>query len=174
MPDSELVLGIVEGRIDFAVLQHRYEHRVFGRLYRLVRNRDDAEELNQRVFVRVFECLKDYDPERASFCTWLYTITTNIVMDYFREKRRAPLRLDYMAESAAPSIAGPEEQREESERRARVMKTFEAMDPLDRAVVVGFHVRDQAWEEVAAENGCTERHARYRAMVAMNKLRGLI
>jgi RNA polymerase sigma-70 factor (ECF subfamily) len=174
MPDSELVLGIVEGRIDFAVLQRKFEHKVYGRLYRLVRNRDDAEELTQRVFIRVFEWLKSYDPTRACFCTWLYTITTSIVMSYFREKRRAPLSLDAMAESAAPSVEGPDELHELSERRARFLQTFESMDPVDRGVLIGFHVRDQAWEVVAAENGCTERHARYRAGVAMKKLRRLL
>lgn len=174
MPDAELVCGIIEGRIDFAVLQRRYERRVHGRLYRLVRNRDDAEELTQRVFVRVFEWLKKYDPTRASFCTWLYTITTSIVMSYFREKRRAPLSLDAMTEAAAPSVEGPDELYEASERRTRVLQTFEGMDPIDRGVMIGFHVRDQAWEVVAAENGCTERHARYRATVAMKRLRSLL
>jgi hypothetical protein len=45
------------------------------------------------------------------------------------------------------------------------------LDPLDQAVFVGFHVRRLPWKVVAAENNCTKRHARYRALVALRKLR---
>ena len=79
MPDAELVCGVIEGRIDFAVLQRKYERKVYGRLYRLVRNHADTEELTQDVFVRLFEGLPSFDPSRACLCTWLYSITTNVV-----------------------------------------------------------------------------------------------
>lgn len=171
MPELELVLGIIEGRIDFAVLQHRFEHLVFGRIYRLVKNRPDAEDLTQNVFVRVFEWLDRFDPKRASFRTWLYEITTSIVVNYFRAKRRAPQSLDAMPESAAPSVAGPDELHEANARQAQLLQSFEQLDPLDRGVMIGFHVRNLSWKEIAAENNCTERHARYRAGVALKKLR---
>ncbi len=171
MPDAELVCGVIEGRIDFAVLQRRYERKVFGRLYRLVRNRADTEELTHVVFVRLFEGLPSFDPERGCLCTWLYTITTNVVMSYFRVKRRAPESLDAMREWEAPSVAGPEELRDADVRRTRMLQSFEKLDPIDRGVLIGFHVRDEAWRVVAADNGCSERHARYRALVAMRKLR---
>ena len=171
MPDAELVCGVIEGRIDFAVLQRKYERKVYGRLYRLVRNHADTEELTQDVFVRLFEGLPSFDPSRACLCTWLYSITTNVVMSYFRTKRRAPDSLDAMREWETPSVAGPEELHDVDERRTRMLKSVAKLEPLDRGVLIGFHVHDEAWRVVAAKHGCSERHARYRALVAMRKLR---
>jgi RNA polymerase sigma-70 factor (ECF subfamily) len=171
MPDSELVCGILEGRIDFAELLRRFERGVYRRMYALVKNAADAEELTECVFVRVFEQLRSYDPVRGSFCRWLYSIAYNVAMSHFRTRRRAPLSLDIMTESEAPSVAGPADLHEANERRTRLLQSVAELDPVDRGVLFGFHVYDQSWEEVAAEQGCTERHARYRSLVVLKKLR---
>jgi RNA polymerase sigma factor (sigma-70 family) len=170
MPDSELVLGIVEGRIDFAKLLERFERGVHKMMYALVKNAADAEELTQDVFIRVFEQLRTYDPKRGSFCKWLYSIAYNVAMTHFRARKRAPLSLDIMTDSEGPSVAGPAEVHEANERSARLQQSFDELEPLDQGVLIGFHVLDQAWEVVAAGQGCTERHARYRAAVAIKKL----
>ncbi len=171
MPVAELVVGVIEGTIDFAVLQRRFEHLVFGRLLRLVKNRPDAEELTQRVFVRVFEWLDRYDPKRAAFCTWLYEITTSIVMDYFRAKRRAPESLDAMPESDAPSVAGPDELHEARVLRASLHKAFHKLSPIERGSFLLYHVREVPWRDVAARLACTERAAQYHCRAAIKKLR---
>jgi len=171
MPDSELVVGVIEGRIDFAELRRRFEHVVFGGIFRLVKNRPDAEELTQRVFVRVFEWLGRFDPRRASFRTWLYEITTSIVMDYFRARKRAPESLDAMAETQLPTVAGPAEHFEARRKRTELARALRRLSPIERGSFFGFRVRHLPWKMVAAELGCTERAAQYHCEVALRKLR---
>jgi RNA polymerase sigma-70 factor (ECF subfamily) len=171
MLDSELVGGVMEGKVDFAVLEHQYERRVYRWLYALVRNTADAEELTECVFIRAFDRLGRFDAGRGSLCTWLHTITYNIGVSFLRKRRREPLSLDAMTEDDAPSVAGPEELYEAKQRRTRLRRLVGELDPLERRALVGFAVRGRSWREVAAELGCTERSARYRALVATEKLR---
>lgn len=171
MPVAELVVGVVEGRIDFAVLQRRFERGVYRMMMTLTKNAADAQELTQQVFIKLFKLLPGYDPKRASFSSWLYRIGYNLAMDFFRERRDAPLSLDIMTESEGPTEDGPDVVHEANERRARVLSTLAKLRPLDRNLLMGFHVRKLPWEAVAAENNVTVRHARYRARIAMRKLR---
>ena len=171
MLDSELVGGVMEGRVDFAVLEQKYERRVYRWLYDKVRNAADAEELTECVFIRMFERLGRFNPERGNFCAWLHSITHNVAVSSLRKRRREPRSLDAMPEAEVPSVAGPEELYEAKQRRTRLFRLVGRLDPLERRALVGFYVRGQSWHDVAAELGCTKRNARYRALTAVTKLR---
>jgi RNA polymerase sigma-70 factor (ECF subfamily) len=171
MLDSELVGGVMEGKVDFAVLEHGYERRVYRWLYAMVRNAADAEELTECVFVRVFDRLGRYNPERGSLCAWLHSITHNVAVSFLRKRNRAPESLDAMTEAEAPSVAGPDELHEARQRRARLHRLVDGLKPLERRALTGFYVRGESWHDVAAELGCTERSARYRALNAVTRLR---
>jgi RNA polymerase sigma-70 factor (ECF subfamily) len=171
MPVAELVVGVIEGRIDFAELQRRFERGIYRMLIKLVKDAADAEELTQRVFVQAFEKLSSYDPKRSSFGRWLYTIAYNMAMSHFRERRRAPQSLEVMTESEELSVAGPEELFEARVLRARLFKAVRKLSPIERGSFFGFHVRNQPWREIAAEQGCTERAAQYHCRAAIRKLR---
>jgi len=174
MPDSELVLGIIEGRIDFAVLMQRHERRVYKVLYTLVRNAADAEELTQCVFVQAFEELKSFSSKRGSLGTWLYRIAYNLAMSYFRKRKREPVSLDAMPESYAPAVDGPADLYEARMLRERTQQSVGRLSPLLRRVLDAYHARDLSLSEVAAELGCSERHVRYLCLVAIRKLRGMV
>jgi RNA polymerase sigma-70 factor (ECF subfamily) len=171
MPVTELVIGVIEGRLDFSELQQRFERGIYRMMIHLTRNAADAGELTQQLFVKVFKLLPSFDPKRASFTSWIYRIGYNLAMDFFRERRDAPLSLDIMTEQEGPAEDGPDVAHEASERRKRVLEAFAKLRPLDRNLLVGFHVEKLPWEVVAARNHVTVRHARYRAGVAMRKLR---
>ena len=171
MLDSELVGGVTEGKVDFAVLEELYERRVHRWLYDLVRNAADADELTECVFERVNDRLERFDPTRGSFCTWLHTITYNLAMSHFRSRKHAPESLDAMTEAEAPSVAGPEERYEAKQQRTRLRRAVRKLDSMKRRALVGFAVKGKPWRVVAAELGCTERKARYLAMAAADELR---
>ena len=73
----------------FEVLVERYQHRLVGVLAHLVGNPDEAEDLAQEVFLRIYQARKGYRP-RAKFSTWLFTIANNLALNHLRGKGRSP------------------------------------------------------------------------------------
>lgn len=74
----------------FATLYSQFRPKVLGRCLRLTRNRADAEDLTQDVFLELFQTIQAFDAVRASFETWLYTKTNDAV--YGRLRRNSALR----------------------------------------------------------------------------------
>ena len=89
-PDIRLMIQVrtdVAGA--FETLVERYQNRLVGILFHLVGNRDEAEDLCQEVFLRIYKARKGYRP-RAKFSTWLFTIANNLALNYLRSKGRNP------------------------------------------------------------------------------------
>ena len=89
-PDVRLMLQVrddVPGA--FEALVDRYQHRLHGVLVHLVGRVEEAEDLTQEVFLRVYRARKGYRP-RSKFSTWLFTIANNLAMNHLRGKGRTP------------------------------------------------------------------------------------
>jgi RNA polymerase sigma-70 factor (ECF subfamily) len=89
-PDVRLMIQV---RADiagaFETLVERYQNRLVGIMFHLVGNREEAEDLCQEVFLRVYKARKGYRP-RAKFSTWLFTIANNLALNHLRSKGRNP------------------------------------------------------------------------------------
>lgn len=70
----------------FEILYDRYQEKVFDKCYGLLKNRQQAKEFAEDIFSKVFEKLSSFK-KRASFASWLYSITYNHCIDYLREKK---------------------------------------------------------------------------------------
>src|SRR5438067_9606194 len=94
-PEVGLMLRVQRGDAEaFAELQHRYAARVFGYFCRLLRDRAEAEDLTQDVFLRLYRSRHRYQP-KARFATWVFHITQNVARNALRSRRRHPsVRLD--------------------------------------------------------------------------------
>ncbi|HEV3164027.1 MAG TPA: sigma-70 family RNA polymerase sigma factor [Isosphaeraceae bacterium] len=89
-PDVKLMLQVrddVQGA--FEVLVERYQQRLLGVMIHLIGRADEAEDLTQEVFLRIYRARKGYRP-RAKFSTWLFTIANNLAMNHLRGKGRNP------------------------------------------------------------------------------------
>jgi len=85
--DVELMLRVRAGEHDaFRSLLGRYQDRVMGLAYRLLGDRDDAEDLTQQVFLNVYQARRSYRPQ-AKFGTWLYRITMNLSLNAVRARK---------------------------------------------------------------------------------------
>ena len=73
----------------FETLVERYQHRLVGILFHLVGNLEEAEDLCQEVFLRIYKARKGYRP-KAKFSTWLFTIANNLALNHLRGKGRNP------------------------------------------------------------------------------------
>ena len=85
--DVQLMLDVKAGdERSFELLLQRYRTPLVNFLYRMVRAREEAEDLAQEVFLRVYRARKDYVPS-AKFTTWLFRIATNLALNSVRDNR---------------------------------------------------------------------------------------
>ena len=90
LTDEELILQVQKGNnVCFDILVDRFKLRLFNYLFRMVGDRDEAEEIAQETFVKAYIHADKYKTI-AKFSTWLYTIGTNLVRNRIRSKKRAP------------------------------------------------------------------------------------
>lgn len=93
LDDRALVARILEGDRDrFTELVKRYEKRVINYVYRITHRYEDAHDLTQEIFVKVFLALDRYDP-KYQFSTWLFRIAQNSAIDALRKKSIAEVPL---------------------------------------------------------------------------------
>ncbi len=94
MQDYDLVLSAIEGNQSaFSTLMSRYRPSVYHAMYKMVNNRDDADDLTIEAFGKAFRKLESYAPHYA-FSTWLFKIAINNCIDHIRKKRLHTLSLD--------------------------------------------------------------------------------
>jgi RNA polymerase sigma-70 factor (ECF subfamily) len=94
LPDEELVRRILAGEEDlFEVLVRRYQGRILSHVARMVGSRDDALDLTQEIFLKVFQALDRYNPE-FKFSTWLFRISGNAAIDQLRKKKPRTVPLE--------------------------------------------------------------------------------
>src|SRR5437764_3166486 len=89
-PDTRLMIGVRDDQPGaFEELVERYQHRLVSILHHLVGNAEEAEDLAQEVFLRIYRARKKYHG-KAKFCTWLFTIANNLAMNSLRSRQRKP------------------------------------------------------------------------------------
>lgn len=112
--DESLVGRAIEGdREAFEDLVRRHQRALVNHLYRLTGQREEAFDLAQEVFIKVYVSLCSFDP-RYRFTTWLYRIASNCAIDHLRKKQprtcslSQPLQADPEGRSEEPPVAGSE------------------------------------------------------------------
>src|ERR1700704_2518530 len=114
--DVQLMLDVKAGdEQSFALLLQRYRSPLVNFLYRMVRNREQAEDLAQEVFIRVYRARAEYVPS-AKFTTWLFRIATNLALNAIRDTRHqrmevsldAPMKVD-LEEGGERTLGGADQ-----------------------------------------------------------------
>ncbi len=159
--DEELMLRLGRGELEgFDGLLARHRTAVVHFLYRMVQDREAAEELAQEVFLRVYRARGRYRPT-ARFTTWLYRIATNLALNWLRHERRwgKPCSLDLLGRPGeAPRSAEEPTVEEVLWRRAqveRVRRAVAALPARQRAVVLLHKYQGMDYEQIAATLGCS-------------------
>src|SRR5467141_4585070 len=106
--DVQLMLDVKAGdEQSFELLLQRYRTPLVNFLYRMVRSREQAEDLAQEVFLRVYRAREDYEPS-AKFTTWLFRIATNLALNSLRDTRHQRMEISLDAPVTADAEDGDE------------------------------------------------------------------
>ncbi len=136
-------------RVALAELVQRHHERVWRLAYRCARQREEAEDIAQDAFVRLWRAAGRYQPT-ARFTTWLYRIVINLCLDAKRRRGRQPLRL-----ADAPAQAG-EQQRDamvEDEMARRVRQAIDQLPDRQRTALVLHRYQDLSHQQIAEATG---------------------
>jgi RNA polymerase sigma-70 factor, ECF subfamily len=154
---------------------------VYALAYRLVRDRDDAADVTQEVFMRVLRSVRGFRGD-AAFGTWLHRITVNAALTTMRKRSRRPMLgveaigmpgREYGA-ALADQDAGPEERAERAELLDRAEAAVAALPESARTVVVLRDVEGLSTAEVAARTGLSETAVKVRLFRARERLRAAL
>jgi RNA polymerase sigma-70 factor, ECF subfamily len=155
--DRQLVRTIRQGDTDaFEQLVRRKTSKVYALCYRIIGNAEDAKDISQLVFIKLWENLGKYDPQYA-FDTWLYRMVTNVAIDFMRNKQsrenavNSNLRL---VKTSADAEQGVNVQRKEVENV--FTEVAEVLSPKQKTIFVMNQMEDLPSAEIARILGCRE------------------
>ncbi|MBT8183972.1 MAG: sigma-70 family RNA polymerase sigma factor [Gramella sp.] len=149
-PDQQSIDSVLSGDTRaFGVLVERYKHMVFTLALKIVGNREEAEEVAQDVFLKVFSALDTYKGE-AKFSTWLYKIAYYRSLDYLKKNKRQ-LRtsaIDISEEYDISALEGTLDQLEAAERRQMIKEALEVLAPDDSLIITLYYFEELSLKEI--------------------------
>jgi RNA polymerase sigma-70 factor, ECF subfamily len=169
--DAELVERYLSGDMSaFDELMIRYERQIYRVCYRFVENRDDAMDLAQEVFIKVFEHLGTFRRE-SSLKTWLYRIAMNHCINHVKKHSQEFVEVNEYTGSTRASVQSQLEEREEREHLRRLVKQL----PPKQKAILELRINEQlSYEEIAKISGRSVSTIKASVFFALEKLRKLV
>lgn len=172
--DNEIISQVLSGNHQaYAGLVHRYQNYVFTLTLRIVKNREDAEEVAQDVFVKAYKYLADFKGA-SKFTTWLYTIVNNTCISFLRKKKLEIHSLDNekVFEAADSQDSGMKANMiEQKSKLAMVNEAIGLLNPDDAQIIILFYKAEQSLEETAQILGIEVNAAKVRLHRARTRLK---
>lgn len=183
MTDSEYIQAVRSGdRPAFKPLVERYQQMVFRTAMGFLHHQEDAEDLTQEIFIRVYQSLDSYSGE-AGFSTWLYRITVNHCLNFLRSRKRNSLfsfaeDLPGQLINKASEEVNPDEQLEENERERQIRNAIDSLSDKQRTAFVLSRYDELPQKEIAQimniSEGAVEQHLQRAKINLQKKLSSLV
>jgi RNA polymerase sigma-70 factor (ECF subfamily) len=162
LPDADVVQLAQQGRdTAFRELVRRYERPVFALVFRMVRDRETAEDLAQDAFIKVLNHIDRYRPE-FKFSSWLFKIANNVAIDHLRKRQLDTISIDGSPHAASAAeieatsfdvVSHQENALEEMEAKelgGAIEVAIGRLRPEYRSCIMLRHVEGRSYEEIAA------------------------
>ena len=139
----------------------RYHRRIYNVCYRFAGDADNAQDLTQEVFIKMYRTLNTYDSGKGAFMTWVTTITRNLLVDHFRKTKgdRITDSLDGpvsehedaqpLSEQIADRAAPPDAAVQSRETKEMVHQALQKLSPELREAVILRDLQDMDYREIA-------------------------
>jgi RNA polymerase sigma-70 factor, ECF subfamily len=161
LSDQEVVLMARAGReAAYRELIRRYERPIFALLFRMVRDRELAEDLSQETFIKALNAIESYRPE-FKFSSWIFKIANNAAVDHLRRRELDTLSLDGSPHAETPEAMqatalqigarqeSPLDAVEAKELGGAIEVAIGRLRPEYRSCILLRHVEGRAYEEIA-------------------------
>ena len=150
---DEIIERCLKGdQVAWGVIMDRHRRKVFNLAYKFVGRHDEAEDLTQDIFVKIFKALHTFD-RRANFQTWLISISRNLCIDHYRSvrKERATMARDVDASELTPASRerGPLAQLEQSDLKEIIRRAMSELPDALRVAVTLRDLQEYSYQEIA-------------------------
>lgn len=148
--DAELISNYKNGDISgYNEIVLKYQQQVYWVIRKMVNSHDDADDLTQEVFIKVYSALKDFREESNLF-TWLYRIATNYSLNHIRKvKVRNTVSFEVIKESVESNEKKSDEAIDEVTRRKLLLEAIETLPAQQRAVFNMRYYDELSYEEIS-------------------------
>lgn len=172
--DNEIISKVLTGDHQaYALLVNRYQSYVFTLTLRMVKNREDAEEVAQDAFIKAYKYLADFRGA-SKFSTWLYTIVNNTAISFLRKKKLDIHSLDNekVFEVADSQDSGMRANMvEQKSKLGMVNEAIRLLNSDDAQIITLFYKGEQSLEEIATILGLETNTAKVRLHRARTRLK---
>lgn len=155
--DAQLIQRALQGNEQaFGKLKSKYHHAIYNLISRMIRDRQEVEDLTQEAFIKAFTSLATFNDEYA-FSTWLYKIATNNCIDHIRRKKLQTFSIDKPIESKdgeygfeLPDTSfEPDRDLIDSQRKDILRLAIDSLPPKYRRVIMLRHVEEREYQDIA-------------------------
>ena len=131
----------------FELLVSRYKNLVYSIILRMTNDAEEANDLAQEVFIKVYRNLDKYQPD-YKFSTWIMRITTNLVIDSRRKNKHTTVSVDEMITEPSTDW-GPEQGYLEQEKINEVMTALNSLPDMYKVPIILFHQQGLSYQEIS-------------------------
>lgn len=174
--DQHYINLVLKGNTNaFAALVDRYKDLVYTLALRMIRNREEAEELAQDTFIKVYRSLAKFKGE-SKFSTWLYKVTYNTCLDRIKKNKRAQytVAIDEYSEQQVAALNNVFDAMEGKERKQMLQDCLHLLAVEDSFLLTLYYFEEQSVKEISKIIGVTSNHVKIKLYRSRKKLAAVL
>jgi RNA polymerase sigma-70 factor (ECF subfamily) len=174
--DQHYIHLVKEGDTNaFAVLVDRHKDMVFTLSLKMLKDREEAEEVAQDTFLKIYKSLSKFNSE-SKFSTWMYKVAFNTCLDRLKKNKRSQpvTAMDEFTEQEAISLMNVLDSIEERERKQVIQDCLHCLPGEDSFLLTLYYFEEQSLEEIANIIGINPNNVKIRLYRSRKKLTALL
>ncbi|CAA9197086.1 RNA polymerase sigma factor [Flavobacterium collinsii] len=172
IPDQHYIDKILQGETNaFAVLVDRYKNMIFTLALQMVKNREEAEEVSQDTFVKIYSSLGKFKGD-SKFSTWAYKVTYNTCLDRLKKNKKEDLNIsiDEFSAHLIKTMDNALSALEDKERKQTIQNCLNLLPREENILLTLFYFEDQNLEEIGKVMGITANNVKVKLFRSRQKL----
>ena len=174
--DQIIINQIIKGDTSaFSVLVDNYKDLVFTLALRMVKNREEAEEVSQDTFIKVYKSLNKFKGD-SKFSTWIYKVAYNTCLDRLKRIKREynVVAIDEFTEHQVKTLENALDQMEEQEHKQKIQECLQLLPSEDSFLLTLYYFEEQSLEEISKVVGLTANNVKVKLYRIRKKLTSIL
>ncbi len=170
--DNIIIENVIAGDANaFAVLVERYKDLVFTLALRMLKNKEEAEEVSQDAFIKVYKSLKKFKGD-SKFSTWIYRVTYNTCLDRLKKNKRQQntVAIDEFTEHHIKTLDNALESMEREEKKGAIKRCLELLPSEDSFLMTLYYFEEQSLDDISKITGLTANNVKVKLFRSRKKL----
>lgn len=174
--DQHYIKEILAGNTQaYTILVNRYKDMVFTLAYRMLRNREEAEEVAQDAFIKAYRKLDKFKGD-AKFSTWLYKVVYNTCLDKIKKLKKdiGVLPIEAVTERQLKTVDDALDKMEKEERTLAIEKCLAVLSSDESALLTLFYFEERSLKEISKITGTTVNNLKVKLFRSRKKLGAIL